>query len=134
MTTTKSTRLSEEEVAFLRKLLPHFPECRSESQLLRNATMLGLWMLAVSARRPGLPPFGGYAPEDLAALIQTRLLAAIDFLIQQGRLPALLSIIQVQIPPTLPILPTAAPASAEYTFDPEVADDMAGLGTDFMDD
>jgi hypothetical protein len=92
-------RLSEEEVAFLQRLLPHFPEYRSESQLLHNATMLGLWMLAVGAKRPGLPPFGGYVAEDLAALIQPRILAALDFLAQQGYLPALLNIIQALTTP-----------------------------------
>jgi hypothetical protein len=133
MTTTKSTRLSEEEVAFLQRLIGHFPEYRSESQLLHNATMLGLWMLAVGARRPGLPPFGGYAVHDLAALIQPRLLAAIDFLVQQGHLPALLSSLQALTPPT-PIPPRAAPSITEHAFDPHIADDMANLGTDFMDD
>src|SRR4051812_1485212 len=94
-TTTKSARLTEEEVAFLEKLLPHYPEYRSESQFLHTATMLGLWLLAVGARRPDLPAFGGYAADDLAALLQPRILAAIDFLAEQGRLPALLRMSQV---------------------------------------
>src|SRR5689334_10724181 len=90
MTTTKSTRLTEEEVGFLNNLLPHFPEYRSESHLLHNATMLGLWMMAVSARRPGLPHYGGYEAADLVALLQPRILAALNFLGEQGQLPALL--------------------------------------------
>jgi hypothetical protein len=115
-TTTKSARLSEDEIAFLQKLQLHFPEYRSESHFLHDATLLGLWILAVAARRPGLPQFGGYVPADLAALIQPRILAAIDFLAEQGRLPALLSISQALAAEVLP------------------ASDMADLGTDFMDD
>ena len=134
-TTTKSARLTQEEIAFLHQLQPHFPEYRSESHLLHTATMLGLWMLAVAARRPGLSPFGGYAPEDLAALLQPRILAAIDFLAEQGRLPALLSISQALAAGVLPVPPTAAPpTSKEQAVDPDVAADMADLGTDFMDD
>jgi hypothetical protein len=130
-TTTKSARLTEEEVAFLHKLLPHYPEYRSESQFLHTATMLGLWVLAVGARRPGLPPFGGYAADELAALLQPRILAAFDFLAEQGRLPAL-----VRISQALAAGSTSAPASSsgEMAFDPDVADDMADLGTEFMDD
>src|SRR5687768_16678035 len=83
-TTTKSARLTAEEVTFLQALLQHFPEYRSESHLLHNATMVGLWILAVSARRPGLPAFGGYEAADLAALIGPRIMVAIDFLAEQG--------------------------------------------------
>jgi hypothetical protein len=134
-TTPKAARLTEDEIGFLQKLLPHFPEYRSESQFLHNATLLGLWVLAVAARRPGLPAFGGYDPADLAALIQPRILAAIDFLAEQDQLPALLSISQALTAGVLaaaPVLPS--PASGELEFDPQVADDMADLGTGFMED
>jgi hypothetical protein len=134
-TTPKAARLTEDEIGFLQKLLPHFPEYRSESHFLHDATLLGLWVLAVAARRPALPAFGGYDAADLAALIQPRLLAAIDFLAEQGRLPALLRISQALTTgglPAIPALPSLA--SGEPEFDPEVAEDMADLGTDFMDD
>jgi hypothetical protein len=134
-TTTKSARLSADEVAFLQALLQHFPEYRSESHLLHNATMLGLWILAVSARRPGLAPFGGYEAADLAALIGPRILVAIDFLAEQGRLPALLRISEALAAGALPIpRALAQPESGDQEFDRGVADDMAELGTDFMED
>src|SRR4029079_19776575 len=101
-TTPKAARLTAEELALLHKLLPHFPEYRSESQFLHTATMVGLWVLAVGARRPGLEPFGGYEAADLAALLQPRILAAIDFLAEQGRLPALVRVTQApagSVPP-----------------------------------
>jgi hypothetical protein len=132
-TTTKSARLTEEEVAFLHKLLPHYPEYRSESQFLHTATMLGLWLLAVGARRPGLEPFGGYEADDLAALLQPRILAAIDFLAEQGRLPTLLQISQALAAGVVPAASVPV-AGDEQAIDPQVADDMADLGTEFMDD
>ncbi len=133
-TITKSARLREEEIAFLELLLPHFPEYRSEAQLLHTATMLGLWMLAVEARRPGLPLHGGYAPDDLAALLQPRILAAIDFLAEQGRLPALLHISQTLAAPPPLVSPAEPLAAGEHVYESGVADDMADLGTDFMED
>ncbi|KAB8140764.1 hypothetical protein F8S13_22440 [Chloroflexia bacterium SDU3-3] len=131
MTTTKSTRMTEEEVRFLQQLLPHFPECRSEAQLMYQATMLGLWMLAVEAQRPGLVPFGGYTPADLAALLRPRILPALDFLTTHRQLPAL-------FPHGLPpmesnIVEEVVETPAEPPIDPEVASDMEELGTGFMD-
>src|SRR5262245_48411461 len=134
-TTPKTARLTEDELGFLQRLLPHFPEYRSESQFLHDASLLGLWVLAVAARRPGLSPFGGYDPADLAALIQPRILAVIDFLAEQGRLPVLVSIGQALGAGALsaaPALSLSANSGAE--FESEVADDMADLGTGFMDD
>jgi hypothetical protein len=133
-TMTKSARLTAEEIAFLKALLAHFPEYRSESHFLHGATMLGLWILAAGARRPGLPPFGGYEAADLAALIGPRILVAIDFLAEQGQLPALLRISEALAAGALPA--SSAPAQSsrgEPAFDAEVADDMADLGTDFME-
>jgi hypothetical protein len=133
MSTTKSTRLSAEEVAFLHKLLPHFPEYRSESHFLHDATMLGLWVLAVAARRPALAPFGGYDPADLAALLQPRILAALDFLAEQGYLPTLVRISQTLAAKTQE---DAEPSALGATEDlaPSAAADMADLGTEFMDE
>jgi hypothetical protein len=75
-------------------------------------------MLAIAARQLGIPPFGGYAAEDLAALIQPRILAAIDFLAEQDRLPVLLSTILTLTGPPPPILPEMArAASIEHAFD-----------------
>jgi hypothetical protein len=119
----------------LQKLLPHFPEYRSESQFLHGATLLGLWLLAVEARRPGLEPLGGYEAADLAALIEPRILAALDFLAEQGRLPALLGMNQGSVAGvTSPVPAPALPLSGELTYDPDVADDMTDLGTDLLED
>ena len=126
-TTPKAARLTADELDFLHKLLPHYPEYRSESQFLHTATMLGLWMLAVGARRPELPPFGGYAADDLAALLQPRILAAIDFLAEQGRLPALVRVTQAPAG-------GVTPSGGELAYDPDIANDMADLGTEFMDE
>ena len=132
-TTPKAARLTEDEIGFLQKLLPHFPEYRSESHFLHDATLLGLWVLAVAARRPGLPSFGGYEAADLAAPIQPRILAALDFLAEQGRLPALLSSSQA-LAASVQVVAPLQPSGGESAFDPEVADAMVDLGTDFMDD
>jgi hypothetical protein len=116
-TTTKSARLSDAEVEFLTKLLPHFPEYRSEAQLLHTATMLGLWMLAAGARRPGYAAYGGYVAEDLAALLQPRMLAALEFLGARQVYPVLASVEE----------------RVEGAFVGAVAEDMAELGAELMD-
>jgi hypothetical protein len=46
VTVTKGVRLTEDELAHVGKLLPQYPECASEAELLRQATLIGLYVLA----------------------------------------------------------------------------------------
>ena len=132
VTRPKAIRLSDEEIRFVQQLVPHFPELRSESDLLYHAAILGLWMMGTAARRPGLPAFGGLDGADLAALIRPRVLAALDFLAEYGELPRLISASVLLDGDTALI--SDEPGSAVPAFDPEAAEALADLGTDFMDD
>ncbi len=135
-TIPKSIRLTPADIQRIGDLLHQYPEARSESSLMGTALEIGLLTLAAGAMRPGLPGrHGGYAEDDLAALLRTRLLPAIDFLSARGALPDIIS--------AVPALMHGAAASSpgenhltpdEPLFDPSAADAIAALGADFMDD
>src|SRR6266508_3332808 len=88
-TTNKGVRFTDDELGHVEKLLAQLPEYSSESDLLYHAALLGILVLATQAIRPGLPPYAGYRPDDLAALLKPRLMPAINFLIERGALPML---------------------------------------------
>src|SRR6266545_3034129 len=87
VTVSKGIRLTEAELEHVRKLLPQYPECASEAELLRQATLIGLYVLAAQAT--GQPAYGGYQPDELVALLKYRVLPAIDFLFERDAYPAL---------------------------------------------
>src|SRR5215213_2573597 len=80
ITVTKGVRLTPEELAHVGKLLTQYPECASEAELLRQATLIGLYVQ---------PAHGGYQPDELIALLKYRVLPAIDFLFEHDAYPAL---------------------------------------------
>jgi hypothetical protein len=133
-------RLTAEERARCAALLAHFPELANLSDVLRQALTLGTLMMAVQATRPGQPmPYGGYAPDDLAALLVPRLLPALAFLQAQGALA--------------PCMPSPPPAISQTMvnqdgldqrsevveddtrryINQDAADELAAIGTDFLD-
>src|SRR5437868_5287410 len=87
VTVTKGIRLTPDELAHVGKLLGQYPECASEAELLRQATLIGLYVLAAQAT--GQPAHGGYQPDELVALLKYRVLPAIDFLFAHDAYPAL---------------------------------------------
>src|SRR5207253_2275916 len=78
ITLTKGVRLTAVELAHVGKLLPQYPECASEAELLRQATLIGLYVLAAQATAQ--PAYAGYRPDELVALLKYRVLPTIDFL------------------------------------------------------
>ena len=135
-TVPKSIRLTPSDIGRIGDLLHQYPEARSESGLMGTALEIGLLTLAAGAMRPGLPGrHGGYAEDDLAALLRTRLLPAIEFLCARGALPGIVS--------AMPVQPQGAAVTSgdenhlrtvEPLFDVSAADAIAALGADFMDD
>jgi hypothetical protein len=122
-TTPVPVRLTDTEHARLLALLAHYPELHTISDVLRQALTLGTLLMAVQATRPGQRDrYAGYAPDDLAALLAPRLLPALAFLQGQGALPVLWA-----APPEAPRL------SEEAAIDSAVAEDLAAMGTDFLD-
>src|SRR6185295_19373955 len=87
VTVTKGVRLTPDELVHVGKLLTQYPECASEAELLRQATLIGLYVLAAQAT--GQPAHGGYQPDELVALLKYRVLPAIDFLFEHEAYPAL---------------------------------------------
>ena len=68
ITVTKGVRLTPDEFVHAGKLLSQYPECASEAELLRQATLVGLYVLAAQAT--GQPAHGGYQPDELVALLK----------------------------------------------------------------
>lgn len=130
-------RLTDDERARCVALLTHFPELANLSDVLRQALTLGTLVMAVQATRPGQPmPYAGYAPDDLAALLAPRLLPALAFLQSQGEV--------VVVGPIAPgasttvkgdALPEAVGdlSQAARYFNQSAADELAAIGTDFLD-
>ena len=120
-TIPKAIRLSNDEIRFVQSARAAFPGVHGESDLPVMRTMLGLWMLATAARRPGQPAFGGHDPADLAALIRPRVLAVLDFLAEYGKLPRLISASSVVIDGDTALI-SDEPSSEVLAFDPEAAE------------
>jgi len=130
VTVTKGVRLTPDELAHVGKLLAQYPECASEAELLRQATLIGLYVL--DAQATGQPAHGGYPPAELVALLKYRVLPAIDFLFEHDAYPALY---RVPVAGTaieeLPASETQGATSTQIAA--EAAADLGDLGTGFME-
>lgn len=134
-------RLTAEERARCAALLAHFPELANLSDVLRQALTLGTLMMAVQATRPGQPmPYGGYAPDDLAALLVPRLLPALAFLQAQGVLipgtqttSTSNSQVSAQLMQRDEEVELVAENAARRYINQDAADELAAIGTDFLD-
>jgi hypothetical protein len=130
ITVTKGVRLTPDELMHVGKLLTQYPECASEAELLRQATLIGLYVLAAQAT--GQPAHGGYQPDELIALLKYRVLPAIDFLFAHDAYPALYRVREAGSP--IQDLPGSTVEGATSTqIAAEAADDLGDLGTGFME-
>jgi hypothetical protein len=130
VTVTKGVRLTPDELDHVGKLLAQYPECASEAELLRQATLIGVYVLAAQAT--GQPAHGGYQPDELVALLKYRVLPAIDFLFAQDAYPALYRLLVAGRP--IEELPAAIVEGATSTqIVAEAAEDLGDLGTGFME-
>lgn len=130
ITVMKGIRLTPSEAALITRLLPQFPECASEAELLRMATLTGLYMLAAQAT--GTPAYGGYRPDELAALLKYRVLGAIDFLFEHDAFPALYRT-QSSSAPAVESEPQAPAPPAPTVQMAAAAAELSDLGTDFLE-
>jgi hypothetical protein len=131
ITVTKGIRLTEDELIRVRHLLPQYPECASEAELLRQATLLGVYVLAAQAT--GHPVHGGYQPSELVALLKYRVLPAIDFLFAHDAYPALYRTREITV--VEPLTSEATNSDATNTqIIPNAAAFLGEIGTEFMDD
>jgi hypothetical protein len=130
MTVTKGVRLTPEELAHVGMLLTQYPECASEAELLRQATLIGLYVLAAQAT--GQPAHGGYQPDALIALLKYRVLPAIDFLFAHDAYPALY---RVHVAGSaIEELPDSTVEGATSTqIAAQAAEELGDLGTSFME-
>src|SRR3954447_23738073 len=130
ITVTKGIRLTPDELAHVGKLLAQYPECASEAELLRQATLIGLYVLAAQAT--GQPAHGGYQPDELIALLKYRVLPAIDFLFEHNAYPALYRVHMAgSATEALPASTVEGATSTQIAA--EAAEELGDLGTGFME-
>jgi len=130
ITVTKGIRLTPDELEHAGKLLAQYPECASEAELLRQATLIGLYVLAAQAT--GQPAHGDYQPDELIALLKYRVLPAIDFLFEHNAYPALYRVhVAGSANEELPASATQGMTSTQIAA--EAAEDLGDLGTGFME-
>ena len=130
ITITKGVRLTPEELVHVGKLLAHYPECASEAELLRQATLIGVYVLAAQAT--GQPAHGGYPPAELVALLKYRVLPAIDFLFEHDAYPALYRLRTAGSGAAQLPSPAVGYAASTHSAS-EAAEQLNDLGTDFME-
>lgn len=123
ITVPKSIRMTPEEVRRAQRLLAQYPEIPTEAELLRQATLIGLYVLAAQA-----PDLAGYEPVALARLLRYRIAPAIDLIVEQGVLPTLHALLAEREAGALEPAPHAAPL-----IDAVAAEEMGELGTSFLD-
>lgn len=128
ITTPKSLRLTEAEVQQAQRLLAQYPEIPTEAELLRQAALIGMYVLAAAA-----PDYAGYDPAVLARLLRYRIAPAIDLIVAQGALPVLHALLAERggALPAGAVAPEAQEAVPQI--DEQAAADMSELGTGFLD-
>lgn len=137
----KGIRLTEEELERVQLLLRQLPDYDSESDLLVAATRRGLLLLAAEANRPGLPQYAGYDPADLATLLKSRIMPALELLIKQNTLPMLSvpGLVGSQPVPEVGPTPITAPAegtaaiAANVEIDAQAAAELEEFGSGLLD-
>src|SRR3954467_9914114 len=130
ITVTKGVRLTLDELVHVGKLLTQYPECASEAELLRQATLIGLYVLAAQAT--GQPAHGGYQPDELVALLKYRVLPAIDFLFAHDAYPALYRL-HVAGSPIEKLPASAAEGTMSLQIAADAAEELGELGIGFME-
>ncbi len=134
--TPKSVRLVDQDVQLLTELHTALPEHATESDVLAEATHLGLLMLASEAAVTG-QPIASVPISILVQRVRSRLLPVFELLAHHGALPALLthgmgSAPSVFNPPAA--APAAPPAPAPPAVSVQAGADVRSLGGGFLDD
>ncbi len=131
-TTPKSLRLSADDIERFARIQRYYPEAGSESELIKLAAIRGLSLMEaeVAGSGGGLPK--GMTEEDLASVILPRILTVLTWLSRLGRLPHLFA---APIPASNAVTDDRKEAdNALDEIDPNAADDIGGLGGDFLGD
>ena len=134
--TPKSVRLVEQDVQLLTELHTALPEHATESDVLAEATHLGLLILAAQAAGAGQP----IAVVPISILVQrvrSRLLPVFELLAHHRALPALLTHGMGGAPSMFnpsAVAPVAPSAPARPAVSVQAGADVRSLGGGFLDD
>lgn len=138
-TQPRSVRLNDAESNLIQTLRAHYPEVRTDTEMLYRIFTNGLLVTASQANLPHVeaPIYGGYNPETLAIQLERVLAPSIEFLLSQGRLTMLRHSDQaalldgVEVPPApIPVTVLGEPSP----FVDDAADELDAFGADFLGD
>lgn len=131
--TGKLVRLDDRELDALNNLIPHNPRVKSEAQMLYEVAYLGMLAKAAKATVPGAPPYAGFDPDVLAALLEDELRAVVLFLKQRGKLTDLFTSSATPAPAEAPTQHMSDMEEQRIAIRDDAADDQEALGATFLD-
>jgi hypothetical protein len=133
--TGKLVRLDNRELEALNNLIPHNPRVKTEAQMLYEVAYLGLLAKAAKATAPGAPPYAGFDPDVLAALLEDELRAVVLFLKQRGKLTDMFTAPVLPSPSLaeMPMQQADSAAAPLIAIRDDAADDQEALGATFLD-
>lgn len=129
----KSIRITEEQQQLLDRLLPHFPDVTSESDLIYRAFVEGLYVLAARATVPGRGVLhGGLSTAEVAGHVERMLVELLPFVVVHGTLlPTILAQLQ-QLDLGRGTATSSAAPDAPPAFEQDAQRDADGLGAEFL--
>ncbi len=129
---SKTIRLTGDELRAVHDLMPHFPEIRSEADMIYALFRDGLLVRAAQANVPGATPYAGFVPGQLAALLERHLLPVIAFLLDHGALKYFLHPATPPTPPGPGGPPETIHLAGPAAFVDDAAKELDALGADFL--
>lgn len=126
----KSVRFGLEELRRLERLRRFFPEATNEADLIRIAFQRGLILMEAEVAGAGGGVADGLTEEQLAVIALPRMFSALNWLGRLGYLPHLAMAPPMSAPTR--IADSVEPNVDTLAFDPAAADDIGGLGGDFL--
>ena len=124
----KTIRLVDQDVTLLKSLNAVLYQYSTEADVLTEAARIGMLVLSATALQSG-EELAGFAPPILAARLRVALLPALDLMVQQRTLPAMLGAVS-----PAPGSESPSPPGPETGVGATIASDLAGLGSGFLDD
>jgi hypothetical protein len=131
--TGKLVRLDDRELEALNNLIPHNPRVKTEAQMLYEVAYLGLLAKAAKATVPGAPPYAGFDPDVLAALLEDELRAVVLFLKQRGKLADMFTSSVAPTSAESPVSQARGDSAPTLEIRDDAANDQEALGATFLD-
>ena len=124
----KTIRLVEQDVLLLKSLNAVLYQYSTEADVLTDAARIGMLVLSATALQSG-EELDRFDSHTIAARLRVALLPALDLMVQERTLPAMLGAVS-----PAPGSESPSPPGPETGVGATIARDLAGLGSGFLDD